>query len=483
MLYPNTELFKTPNGKYLLDANCGEILQISEDVYSYLIESAVEQTHPEGNTPPLGMVDLHEQGYLKLEPVVKKIKHPYTDVLPVFLDRKMASMTLQLTQQCNFRCKYCIYSEQVNNSQRSHSTKKMDWPLAKKAIDFLWSHSVDSPRVNIALYGGEPLLEFELIKSIVAYAEELFVGKLLTFNMTTNGTLLTEEVIKYLNEKNIHLMISLDGPEEVNDWNRVFVDGRGTYNSVMKAINLVRQVAPQYAKLLQISMVIDPQNDFDCINSICIDGAELDRLNIQPTLIDHGYDYAQTVFSEEYEWKFEYQQFLAVLARFNCYPETSISPIAQRAIQYIINDFPRIEDSGKLLEEDAPSGPCLPGQLRIMVNATGEFYPCERVSELSSIMCIGNLTHGVNYEKAQRILNVGSVSDAVCKTCWCFRHCTICAKKADAGEDKLSKAVKLGNCASTKKSVVSKVRHYLLFKEINLLYSDLIRIPSSKEVF
>jgi uncharacterized protein len=88
--------------------------------------------------------------------------------------------------------------------------------------------------------------------------------------MTTNGTLLTTEIIRFLQDHNISLIISLDGPKEINDKNRVFANGLGTFETVMKQIELVKKIAPDYFKNLKICMVIDPMNNFDCINSFYI---------------------------------------------------------------------------------------------------------------------------------------------------------------------------------------------------------------------
>ncbi|MFZ3070522.1 MAG: radical SAM protein [Anaerolineaceae bacterium] len=122
----------------------------------------------------------------------------------------------------------------------------MTWKVAKRALDFLWEHSIDSGEVNVGFYGGEPLLEFPLIQKVVGYSKYLFWGKQLTFSITTNGTLLNPEIILFFQEHNFSLGISLDGPKEINDRNRVFANGKGTFDSVLHNINLlsVNRVKP-----------------------------------------------------------------------------------------------------------------------------------------------------------------------------------------------------------------------------------------------
>ena len=156
-----------------------------------------------------------------------------------------------MTQNCNFRCKYCVYSGAENSYQRVHSNKVMNWNTARKAIDFLWEHSIDSKDVNIGFYGGEPLLEFDLIKKAIEYSRKKFMGKEISFSMTTNGTLLTEEIIRFLSKNKVQLVISLDGAKEINDENRVFKNGSGTYDRVIRKIDLIKQIDSVYANSVE----------------------------------------------------------------------------------------------------------------------------------------------------------------------------------------------------------------------------------------
>lgn len=84
---------------------------------------------------------------------------------------------IQLTQQCNFRCDYCVYAVRDFEQQRTHAAKRISEPTARKAIDFLAEHSGERTDVCVGFYGGEPLLEFQLLKRLVVYAEERLAGK------------------------------------------------------------------------------------------------------------------------------------------------------------------------------------------------------------------------------------------------------------------------------------------------------------------
>ena len=143
---------------------------------------------------------------------LQKIVHPATDTLEERLAANMHYLVLQVTQSCNLRCEYCAYSGNYYN--RSHEANYMSVEVAKKAVDFLFDHSTNALEVGIGFYGGEPLLNFSLIKKIIAYIEEKYSGKAVRYNMTTNATLLTDEIIDYLVEKEFQLVFSIDGPKK-----------------------------------------------------------------------------------------------------------------------------------------------------------------------------------------------------------------------------------------------------------------------------
>lgn len=475
MKVPIVALFSTPNSYYCFDTNKNELFEITERSFQYL--RALLERNDSPPSVPEEIQELRKAGYLAENTVLEELRHPYTRHLKYFLDRKLEKITLQLTQNCNFRCKYCIYSEEANPHQRSHSTKRMSWETAKKAVDFLRDHSVDNPKVNIGFYGGEPLLEFDLIKKIVSYSQARFKGKELTYSITSNGTLLTDEMILFFEAHNISLMISLDGPKEINDLNRVFADGSGTFDKVVDRVRRIREIAPEYANKLQISMVMDPQNDFDCINEICMNDSELKRLSLQASLVEREpSELEEKEISEEYVWKFEYQRFLAILAEYGRYPKENLSPIASKSLMSSKKEYMEIEHGRPLNTVDAASGPCIPGQLRLFVNVDEQLFPCERVSEKSPAMCIGTLDAGLDVKKADKILNVCALTEAYCKRCWAFRHCTLCAKKADDGTACLSAEAKLSCCNESRANASSKFRQHLLQKEIPQYYANQMRM-------
>ena len=474
MKKPFIQLFKTPRSQYVFDVNKNEMLPVSAESFDFL-KQCIDGQADIGTASIEEIQELIREGYLRTESVVQEISHPYTPYLKYFLERKIAKITLQVTQGCNLRCKYCIYSEDINAHQRSHSNKRMSWETAKKGIDFLREHSIDSKKVNIGFYGGEPLLEFPLIKRAMAYAKDVFDGKELTFAITTNGTLLTDEIIDFFADEDVHLLISLDGPKEIHDKSRVFSDGRGSFDTVMKNVNRLKERAPEYAKKLAFSMVMDPSNDYDCINEITVASEDMNDHTFIASIVDRDYDEDSVAYSEEYSWKYQYQLFLALLSMVGRYPEKEVSAISRGAIGRLSNDMEHLQISGPLHLTDVPSGPCIPGQLRLFVSVEEKLFPCERVSESSGVTCIGTLDTGIDIPKARELLNVGAITNEACRNCWGFRHCTVCAKKADNNGEFLSPQFKLSHCKEIRASAYTKLRQLLLLQEVDLYYTKQIR--------
>ena len=187
------------------------------------------------------------------------IEHPDTDTLEFRANHLCRQLTLQVTQQCNLRCEYCAYSGIYKN--RVHNNSNMDWETAKKAIDFFLSHSRDSKEIALGFYGGEPLLQFPLIKRCVAYIEKQVEGKNIRYAITTNGTLLTDEVIEFLEEHNVLLSLSLDGSKEEHDKHRKFQSGKGSFDLIMDRLRHLKERFPEYYKDITFMPVISADVD------------------------------------------------------------------------------------------------------------------------------------------------------------------------------------------------------------------------------
>lgn len=145
-------------------------------------------------------------------------------------------LILNVTWDCNLRCKYCCYSDEYPYS-RGYGADYITFATARKAIDYYLFHlertriRYPQRRAVITFYGGEPLLNVDLIIEVIQYIRALGEGNAL-FTITTNGTLLTSDAADLLVKHNVAVFISLDGPQSEHDRLRVYSDGRGSFQTV-----------------------------------------------------------------------------------------------------------------------------------------------------------------------------------------------------------------------------------------------------------
>lgn len=144
------------------------------------------------------------------------------------------AMCLNIAHDCNLKCKYCFAEEGEYHGSRS----MMSAEVGKKAIDFVIKSSGPRKNIEVDLFGGEPLMNFNVIKEIVDYARSIEKdhNKNIRFTMTTNATLLNDEIMDYIDKNMGNIVLSIDGRPEVNDNIRVRYDGSGTYDAIMPKI-------------------------------------------------------------------------------------------------------------------------------------------------------------------------------------------------------------------------------------------------------
>ena len=150
-------------------------------------------------------------------------------------------IVLNVTNQCNLACGYCYEYSADKISKTDGKPKYMDQQVAESAIELLIRESAQRPKIHVTFFGGETLLNFPLLRYSVEYARKRSAegGKQVDFSLTTNATLLNEEVVDFLSSNRVGVTVSIDGDRELNDRMRVFHDGRGTYEVMLPKIKLL----------------------------------------------------------------------------------------------------------------------------------------------------------------------------------------------------------------------------------------------------
>lgn len=141
------------------------------------------------------------------------------------------AMCLHVAHDCNIRCRYCFASQGDFEGDRS----LMSLETGKKALKFLVDHSGNRRNLEVDFFGGEPLMNFDVVKELVTYGNEMAgeANKEFRFTLTTNGVLLNDEIIDYVNEHMHNVVLSIDGRQKVNDFMRYTINEKGTYETIV----------------------------------------------------------------------------------------------------------------------------------------------------------------------------------------------------------------------------------------------------------
>ncbi|MEQ2443543.1 thioether cross-link-forming SCIFF peptide maturase [Pseudoflavonifractor intestinihominis] len=313
------------------------------------------------------------------------------------------ALCLHVSHDCNLRCKYCFAS--TGDFGTGHRMT-MDFETAKRAIDFVIERSGKRRNIEVDFFGGEPLMAMDTVKKTVEYARSIEKehGKCFRFTITTNGVLLNDENIEYINREMSNAVLSIDGRKEVNDRMRPTVNGKGSYDVIV----------PKFQKL------IAGRGDKDYY--------------LRGTFTRDNLDFAADVMH------------MASLGAKNI----SVEPVVGGAEDpYALReeDVPTIlAEYEKLAEElrehpevnffhfnvDLAQGPCVIKRLRgcgagceyVAITPEGDIYPCHQfVGNLD--YKLGNLYEGTfNMEISKAFSNLNIYTREDCKNCWARFYCS-----------------------------------------------------------
>lgn len=432
---PYIHLFKTFKNFYFYDVNRNENIRIEKELYNYLEKIMSLSSYTEVISMEKEINLLKEKGYLSTNKV-EKIEHPFEGILKLQLNRQIEILILQITQNCNLRCSYCPYSSN-DGTDRLHSTKKMTWDLAKQSIDYYKSNSVDTEKAVLNFYGGEPLLEFDLIIKCVNYFKTIFVGKKVEFRITTNGTLIDDSKAKYLEVNNFKVTISLDGTKITNDKNRKFSNNdNSVFDVVISNIEMIQKNYKILYANLNINMVLDQRLSYQMYLEMFDEMEYLRDIDIRMVTIDDSSLIERIEASSEFIEQYLYYNFLTYIYLLTDIDLSKSKYLLNHFIDHCKEMLDGLNLGSNLSKVSAPTGVCLVGKERLMVSVDGKMYPCERVSETIERNCIGEIENGINVNKVVDLLNIDKLNEKNCIECFAFRHCTLCPKAYEVLQNK-----------------------------------------------
>ena len=316
------------------------------------------------------------------------------------------AMCLHIAHDCNLRCAYCFAS----TGDFGKGRKLMPLETGKKAIDFLLEQSGDRETLELDFFGGEPLMHFDVVKEVVRYArsKEQEYGKRFRFTITTNGMLLDDDKIDFINREMSNVVLSLDGRPEVNDRVRKRVDGTGCYDRIL----------PSFQKL------VAQRGDKDYY--------------VRGTFTKYNLDFSEDVFSL-YEAGFDQISVEPVVS-----DPSKPYALTERELSDIFCEYERL--ASRMLEAqkqgkrfnffhfmiDLDQGPCAIKRLRgcgcgneyVAITPDGDIYPCHQFVGIEEYK-MGNLDEGTfNLDIKAEFAAAHVYTKPECKQCWAKFYCS-----------------------------------------------------------
>ena len=316
------------------------------------------------------------------------------------------ALCLHIAHDCNLACKYCFAEEGEYHGRRA----LMSFEVGKKALDFLIANSGNRRNLEVDFFGGEPLMNWQVVKDLVAYGreQEKIHDKNFRFTVTTNGVLLNDEIQEFINQEMDNVVLSLDGRKEVNDHMRPFRNGKGSYDLIV----------PKFQKLAE--------------------SRDQQKYYIRGTFTRENLDFSKDVLH------------FADLG----FEQISIEPVVGEDSDFYSikeEDLPKIFEEYDILAKeliqrekegrgvnffhfmiDLEGGPCISKRLSgcgsgteyLAVTPWGDLYPCHQfVGDEAFLM--GNVDEGITKpEIAEEFRGCSVYSKEKCKNCFAKFYCS-----------------------------------------------------------
>ena len=336
--------------------------------------------------------------HITREGLLSEPNAPYLDLPRAY------TLALNVTQQCNLRCKYCYVENQGSEPFMSEKT-------AQKAVDFITDYK-DIESFGISFYGGEPLLNFPVIKSTIDYAQKEAEKKgfpEVKFHLTTNGTLMTDEMIEYFTDYDIDVMLSMDGPDFIHDAMRVTPDGKGTHAAVAQVLQKLVDAKGNHK--ISVSGVITNQGRLKDIYAYF---SQFPLRDVKLSYVRYLDENEEKKYALSDSQKNQYMEDMRELALvcFDLIME-GVRP------SYYNFENPVLQ----LWKHTKKDYFCPAGLRRFGISPGGEIYPCGPAADLGEFQ-LGTLDRGLDPDKVDKWVSYSSFSNREeCKPCWARNLC------------------------------------------------------------
>jgi len=407
--------------RIVLDVNSGSVHVVDEAVYRLI--PVVEQALKENMTDVSEITGraMKESGYGKSEcreaiSEILELKEAgmlftedmYEDYIRDFKNRQtvVKALCLHIAHDCNLACRYCFAEEGEYHGRRA----LMSFEVGKKALDFLVKNSGSRVNLEVDFFGGEPLMNWEVVKELVAYGRSLEepYHKRFRFTLTTNGILLNDEIQEFLNREMSNVVLSIDGRKEVNDRMRPFRGGQGSYDVIVPKFQKLAESRNQTNYYVRGTFT---RNNLDFSKDVLhLADLGFKQISVEPVVAGDDEEYG----------------------------------IRQEDIPAILEEYDRL--AAALLERkkegkdfqffhfmiDLEGGPCVAKRLSgcgsgceyLAVTPWGDLYPCHQFVGQEEFL-MGNVEEGITRPDISDMFRACNVySKEKCKSCFARFYCS-----------------------------------------------------------
>ena len=412
--------YKLGGYNIVLDSCSGAIHVVDEVAYDIiaLYGKSDEEIVAEISAKYADRSDVDEKGIRECIEDVKslvaagKLYSPdtFADMAGTFKERSgnvIKALCLHVAHTCNLNCGYCFASQGKYHGERA----LMSFEVGKQALDFLMENSGSRTNLEVDFFGGEPLMNWDVVKQLVAYARsvEKERGKNFRFTLTTNGMLIDDEVIEFANREMSNVVLSLDGRREIHDRTRVDYAGKGSYE----------RIVPKFRKLVESRGGRD--------------------YYMRGTFTHANPDFTKDIFHMADDLGFTELSMEPVV----CAPDDPAAltaedlEIVKEQYEILAKDMLRREKDGKPITFyhymlDLTGGPCIykrisgcgSGTEYMAVTPWGDLYPCHQFVGDEAFK-LGDIWKGVTNEALREdFRSCNAYARPECADCWAKLYCS-----------------------------------------------------------
>ncbi len=381
-----------------------------QEIIAQALEKELSLSHSEAGELAEEFLALKEAGQLFTQDI-------YEDYIDAFTEREtvVKALCLHIAHDCNLACKYCFAGEGEYHGRRA----LMSLEVGRKALDFLVENSGNRVNLEVDFFGGEPLMNWQVVKELVEYGRSLELvaygrsleephHKKFRFTLTTNGVLLTDEVMDFVNKEMSNLVLSIDGRKEIHDLMRPHRGGQGSYDEILPKYKKAAESRNQMNYYVRGTYTRNNTDFSEDVIHLADQGFE--QISVEPVVADKKEDYA---------------------LRMEDVPKL-LSEYDRLAQEYI-----RRKRDGKGFQFfhfmiDLEGGPCVAKRLSgcgsgteyLAVTPWGDLYPCHQFVGQEEFL-MGNVEDGIVRKDIQDKFKACNVySKKECRDCFAKFYCS-----------------------------------------------------------